>query len=83
MKSKIITSVRLSGSGHEYQKNNFTLMSKKSIVLCLLAFPLFYACKEEKKEHTPFETADIIPIKTATVQSLAHAPARCADPQSC
>ncbi|KIA85918.1 RND transporter [Flavobacterium sp. AED] len=48
-------------------------MSKKTIVLCLLALPLFYACKEEKKEHTPFETADIIPIKTATVQSLALA----------
>lgn len=44
---------------------------KKSLILCLLVFPLFYACKEEKKEHTPFETADIIPIKTATVQSLA------------
>lgn len=44
---------------------------KKTIVLCLLALPLFYACKEEKKEHTLFETVDIIPIKTATVQSLA------------
>ena len=44
---------------------------KKSIAICLLAFPLFYACKEEKKEQNPFENADVISIKTATVQSLA------------
>ncbi|RVT75268.1 efflux RND transporter periplasmic adaptor subunit [Flavobacterium sufflavum] len=56
---------------HEHQKNNFTLVSKKSIVICLLAFPIFYACKEEKKEHKTFETADVISIKTATVESLA------------
>lgn len=43
---------------------------KKSIIIGLLVLPLFYACREEKKEHTPFETADIIPIKTASVQSL-------------
>jgi RND family efflux transporter MFP subunit len=61
MKSKI----------QEHRNNNFILVSKKSIAICLLAFPLFYACKEEKKEHTPFETADVISIKTATVQSLA------------
>lgn len=61
MKSKI----------HEYQKNNFTLKSKKSIIIFLFVLPLFYACKEEKKENNPFETADVIPIKTAEVQSLA------------
>lgn len=60
MKSKI----------HEYQKNKFTLVSKKVIILGLLILPFFYACKEEKKAQTPFETADIIPIKTAVVQSL-------------
>lgn len=46
-------------------------MSKKSIVICLLVFPLFYACKEEEKEHSPFETADVVSIKTAAVQTLA------------
>jgi RND family efflux transporter MFP subunit len=71
MKSNITTSVRQNGSGHENPKNNFTLVSKKIIAICLFTFPLFYACKEEKKEHTSFETAEIIPIKTATVQSLA------------
>ncbi|CAD0002133.1 efflux RND transporter periplasmic adaptor subunit [Flavobacterium chungangense] len=71
MKSKIISTVRQNGTGYQNLKNNFTLMSKKTIVLCLIAFPLLYACKEDKKEHTSFETADIIPIKTATVQSLA------------
>lgn len=63
MKSKI----------QEHLKNNFTPVSKtRTILICLLALPIFYACKEEKKEN-PFETADIIPIKTATVQSLAMA----------
>nr|WP_314896366.1 efflux RND transporter periplasmic adaptor subunit [uncultured Flavobacterium sp.] len=71
MKSKIISSVRLKGLGHEYLKNNFILVSKKSIAICLFAFPIFYACKEEKKEHSPFETADVVSIKTATVESLA------------
>nr|WP_315200064.1 efflux RND transporter periplasmic adaptor subunit [uncultured Flavobacterium sp.] len=61
MKSKI----------HEHLKNNFTLVSKKLIAICLLAFPVFHACKEEKKEHSTFETSDVISIKTATVQTLA------------
>ena len=61
MKSKI----------HEYQKNNFTLMSNKSIIISLFVLPLFFACKEEKKAHTPFEAADVISIKTATAESLA------------
>jgi RND family efflux transporter MFP subunit len=46
-------------------------VSKKSIAICLFAFPIFYACKEEKKEHSTLETADVISIKTATVESLA------------
>jgi RND family efflux transporter MFP subunit len=61
MKSKI----------HQHLKNNFILVGKKTIIICLFALPLFYACKEEKKEQNPFETADVIPIKTTTVQSLA------------
>jgi RND family efflux transporter MFP subunit len=61
MKSKI----------HEHLKNNFTLVSKKIIAICILAFPLFYACKEEKKATNTFETADIVSIKTAAVESLA------------
>ena len=44
---------------------------KKSIAICLLAFSIFYACKEEKKEHNTLETADVISIKTASVESLA------------
>lgn len=58
---------------HKYRKNNFTLMSKKSIIISLLTLPLFYACNEEKKENNPFESADIISVKTATVESLAFA----------
>ena len=71
MKSTIITSVRLSGSGHDYQKNSCILTSKKSIIILLFILPLFYGCKQEKKENNPFETADIIPVKIATAQSLA------------
>jgi len=37
MKSQIISSVRLSGSGHECQKNNFTIVSKKLVIAALLA----------------------------------------------
>ena len=37
MKSKITTSVRLLGSGHEYQKNNNLLMSKKIVHFTLFA----------------------------------------------
>lgn len=36
MKSKIIASFRLAGSGHEHQKNNYILVSKKRILTCLL-----------------------------------------------
>lgn len=36
MKSKIITSVRLLGSGHEHKKNNFKIVSNKLIIAALL-----------------------------------------------
>jgi hypothetical protein len=49
MKSKITTSVRLSGSGHEHQKNNFYLVSKKLIVSFAL-IALLASCKDETKE---------------------------------
>jgi RND family efflux transporter MFP subunit len=72
MKSKIITSVRLSGSGNKPQKNNFALVGKTTmIIVSLLALPLFFSCKEDKKENHPFESADIISVKIATVNSLA------------
>ncbi|WP_081810549.1 efflux RND transporter periplasmic adaptor subunit [Flavobacterium daejeonense] len=72
MKSTIITSGHLSGSGHEYKKNNFTLMSKRTTILVsLLTLPLFFSCKDDKKVSHPFETTDVISIKTATVESLA------------
>lgn len=41
-----------------------------SIIISLLTLPLFFSCKEEKKEN-PFETADVISIKTASVESLS------------
>lgn len=51
MKSKIITSVRLSVSDNEQQKNNFRLVGKTiAILLCLLSFPVLFSCKEEKKK---------------------------------
>ena len=46
-------------------------MKSTTIIICLLTLPIFFSCKEEKKENNPFETADIISIKTATVESLA------------
>ncbi|WP_296150644.1 efflux RND transporter periplasmic adaptor subunit [uncultured Flavobacterium sp.] len=44
-----------------------------SIIISLLTLPLFFSCKEEKKENDPFETADVISIKTASVESLSLA----------
>ena len=52
-------------------KNSLVLGSKKSIAVFLFALPLFYACKEEKKEPGAFDASDVISIKTAAVQSLA------------
>lgn len=44
MKSKIISSVRPSGSSHEYKKNNLKVVSKK-IILLLAVIP-FFGCAE-------------------------------------
>ena len=54
---------------HKYLKKHIAV-SKKGLGI-LLALTLFYACKEEKKENSPFESADVIPIKTAPVESFA------------
>jgi len=51
MKSLIISSVRLSGSGHELRKNKFKQVSKKAILLLSLTLVLG-ACK---KKETPTE----------------------------
>lgn len=45
----------------------------KTITISLLSILLTASCKEEKKESKPFETADIIAVKTASVGSLALA----------
>lgn len=45
----------------------------KSITISLLSLFLISSCKEEKKETKPFETADVIAVKTASVGSLALA----------
>lgn len=43
----------------------------KSITISLLSILLTASCKEEKKEAKPFESADVIAVKTAPVGSLA------------
>lgn len=43
MKSKITTSVRLSGSGHEFQENKL-LRVRKKILIVLMFFPFLFAC---------------------------------------
>lgn len=45
----------------------------KTITISLLSILLTASCKEEKKESKPFETADVIAVKTASVGSLALA----------
>jgi len=45
----------------------------KSITISLLSLFLVSSCKEEKKETKPFETADVIAVKTTSVGSLALA----------
>ena len=45
----------------------------KTITISLLSVLLTASCKEEKKEVKPFETADVIAVKTASVGSLAFA----------
>ena len=52
MKSKIITSVRLLGSGHEHQKSNFKIVSKKLFILALLIVGTTIIAQERnRKEH--------------------------------
>ncbi len=43
----------------------------KTITISLLSILLTASCKEEKKETKPFETSDVIAIKTTNVGSLA------------
>jgi RND family efflux transporter MFP subunit len=45
----------------------------KTITISLLSLFLISSCKEEKKEVKPFENAEVIPVKIATVGSLALA----------
>lgn len=47
MKSKITKSVRLLGSGHEDQKSNIKIVSKK-IISILVIFTLLYSCSSTK-----------------------------------
>ncbi|MFN3754700.1 SIMPL domain-containing protein [Flavobacterium sp.] len=52
MKSKIITSVRLFGSGHKFPQNNFKLMGKKSLLI--LALLLVWSTNaQESKPQVP------------------------------
>jgi protein CpxP len=51
MKSKIISSVRLLGSGHEYQKNNFKIVSKKLFVLALLIVGTTIVAQEKNRKQ--------------------------------
>lgn len=46
-------------------------MKITTVITALLILPFFYGCKKEDKQKKPFETADVIPIKTALVESLA------------
>ena len=52
MKSKIITSVRLSGSGHKHQNNNKNSLSKKALLLLL--FPTFIFAQNFQQHVNPF-----------------------------
>ncbi|WP_284652127.1 hypothetical protein [Flavobacterium terrisoli] len=66
MKSKIISSVRLLGSGHEYPKNNFKTMSKKlSLIVGLTLFFALSSC--EKKVEKTTETIETNTVTTDTV----------------
>ena len=60
MKSKIISSVRLSGSGHEYQKSNFKIMSKKflSITSAFALMFVFTSCAELQQVASQFPGID-------------------------
>jgi protein CpxP len=61
MKSKIITSVRLLGSGHEFQKNNFKIVSKKLFVLALLIVGTTTIAQERNRKHQGNEMEQFTP----------------------
>ncbi len=61
MKSQIITSVRLTGSGHEYQKNKSLSMSKNKVLIvlsCFLGFAL-QAQNDQQPNPGPAPTVNI------------------------
>lgn len=49
MKSKIISSVRLSGTSHEHSKNNFKIVSKKLIIAVLLVVSISSFAQDQAK----------------------------------
>lgn len=49
MKSKIISSVRLLGLGHEHSKNNFKIVSKKLIIAALLVVSISSFAQDQTK----------------------------------
>lgn len=67
MKSKITTSVRLSGSGNELQKNNFYFVSKRIIALSLIA--LFLASCADKNASAPASAPATLPVLDIAYQS--------------
>jgi Spy/CpxP family protein refolding chaperone len=50
MKSKIISSVRLLGSGHEHTKNNFKIVSKKLIIAALLVIGVSSFAQDQNQQ---------------------------------
>ena len=61
MKSKIITSVRHLGSGHEFQKNNFKIVSKKLFILALLIVGTTTIAQERNRKHQGNEMEQFTP----------------------
>ena len=66
MKSKIITSVRLAGSGHEYQKH--LRMSKKIALIFVLFSLLSCKCKKATTQATATITSECPKDGTCTIQ---------------
>jgi len=60
----------MKSKSHKHHKNIFTLVSKNTFIILLMTLSIFYSCKEEETKNNPFEGANIISIKTATVSSL-------------
>lgn len=74
MKSKIISSVRQKGSGHEHFKNNFKIVSKNIIPVIVLTALLFTSCKKEEIAEAP-PTEEIAADTTAVAAVDSVAPA--------